>query len=97
MNAGTMSVTLIHFRPLPALNCLTIEEAEIIPGKHSDTRIKPLPLTDGHGRYMTVTPEGVRGEGGAREKRGCLRIREALQEANRNKANSKFKKFKFKI
>ena len=27
----------------------------------------------------------------------CLRIREALQEANRNKANSKFKKFKFKI
>ena len=34
-----------------------IEEAEIIPGKHSDTRIKPLPLTNGHGRYITVTPE----------------------------------------
>jgi hypothetical protein len=30
---------------------------EIIPGKHSDTRIKPLPLTNGHGRYMAVTPE----------------------------------------
>ena len=28
-----------------------------IPGKHSDTRIKPLPLTNGHGRYITVTTE----------------------------------------
>jgi hypothetical protein len=27
----------------------------MIPGKHSDTRIKPLPLTNGHGRYTTVT------------------------------------------
>ena len=28
-------------------------------GKHSDTRTKPLPLTNGHGRYKTVinTPE----------------------------------------
>jgi hypothetical protein len=34
-----------------------LEEAEIIPGKHSDTRIKPLTLTNGHGRYITVTPE----------------------------------------
>jgi hypothetical protein len=34
-----------------------VEEAEIIPGKDSDTRIKPLALTNGHGRYMTVTPE----------------------------------------
>jgi hypothetical protein len=34
-----------------------LEEAEIIPGKHFDTRIKPLPLTNGNGRYMTVTPE----------------------------------------
>jgi hypothetical protein len=32
-------------------------EAEIIPGKYSNTRIKPLALTNGHGRYMTVTPE----------------------------------------
>jgi hypothetical protein len=29
----------------------------MIPGEHSDTRIKPLPLTNGHGRYMAVTPE----------------------------------------
>ena len=34
-----------------------LEEAEIIPGKDSDTRIKPLALTNGHGRYMAVTPE----------------------------------------
>jgi hypothetical protein len=34
-----------------------IEEAEIIPGKDSDTRIKPWPLTNSHGRHMTVTPE----------------------------------------
>jgi hypothetical protein len=34
-----------------------LEEAGIIPGKDSDTRIKPLALTNGHGRYMTVTPE----------------------------------------
>jgi hypothetical protein len=38
--------------------CLTaLEEAEVIPGKDSDTRIKPLALTNGHGRYITVTPE----------------------------------------
>jgi hypothetical protein len=30
---------------------------EMIPGKHSDTRIKPLPLTNGQGRHTTVTPE----------------------------------------
>jgi hypothetical protein len=29
-----------------------LEEAEVIPGKHSDTRIRPLALTNGHGRYM---------------------------------------------
>jgi hypothetical protein len=34
-----------------------LEGAEIIPGKDSDTRIKPLPFTNGHGRYMAVTPE----------------------------------------
>jgi hypothetical protein len=43
------------FGPLGWLTAL--EEAEIIPGKDSDTRIKPLTLTNGHGRYMTVTPE----------------------------------------
>jgi hypothetical protein len=41
--------------PLTAL-----EEAEIIPGKHSDTRIKPLALTNDHGRYIAVTPDCVR-------------------------------------
>jgi hypothetical protein len=35
----------------------SLEEAEIIPGKGPDTRIKPLALANGHGRYMTVTPE----------------------------------------
>ena len=39
------------------ITTLEVEEAEIIPGKHSDTRIKPLPLTNGHGRYITVTSE----------------------------------------
>jgi hypothetical protein len=37
-----------------------LEEAGVIPGKHSDTRIKLLALTNNHGRYMlhymTVTP-----------------------------------------
>jgi hypothetical protein len=35
----------------------TLEEAEIISDKHSNTRIKPLAFANGHGRYMTVTPE----------------------------------------
>jgi hypothetical protein len=39
------------------MHLTAIEEAEIIPGKDSDTRIKPLTLTNGHGRYITVTPE----------------------------------------
>ena len=30
---------------------------EIIPDKHSHTRIKPLALASGHGRYITVTPK----------------------------------------
>ena len=34
-----------------------LEEAEIIPGKDPDTRIRPLTLTNDHGRYITVTPE----------------------------------------
>ena len=41
----------------PFVHLTALEEAEIIPGKDSDTRIKPLALTNGHGRYMTVTPE----------------------------------------
>jgi hypothetical protein len=31
--------------------------SEIIPVKDSRTRIKPLALASGHGRYITVTPE----------------------------------------
>jgi hypothetical protein len=30
---------------------------EIIPVKDSHTRIKPLALASGHGRYIAVTPE----------------------------------------
>jgi hypothetical protein len=54
-----ISAGLIRFRPLslPALNYYTFEGAEIKPGKHSYTRIKPLPLTNSHGRYITATPE----------------------------------------
>jgi hypothetical protein len=46
-----------HFDPF--MHLTTLEEAEVIPGKHSDTRIKPLPLANSHshGRYMTITPE----------------------------------------
>jgi hypothetical protein len=43
------------FDPLEHLTAL--EEAEIIPGKNSDTRIRPLALTNDHGRYITVRPE----------------------------------------
>ena len=32
----------------------TLEKAEITPRKNSVTRIKPLPLTNDHGRYITV-------------------------------------------
>ena len=52
---GTKSVNQNEDRPF-----ITITHSEgtgIIPGKHSDTRIKPLPLANGHGRYITVTPE----------------------------------------
>jgi hypothetical protein len=41
----------------PFVYSTALGEAEIIPGKHSDTRIKPLALANGHGRYMTVTPD----------------------------------------
>jgi hypothetical protein len=39
------------------MHLTALEEAEIIPGKHSDTRIRPLTLTNDHGRYITVTHE----------------------------------------
>jgi hypothetical protein len=56
-----MSVSLIQVTPLNtevpwALGVESILTPEIIPGKHSDTRIKPLPLTNGHGRYITAAP-----------------------------------------
>jgi hypothetical protein len=41
----------------PYLHLTALEEAEIIPGKDSDTKIKPLALSNGHGRYITITPE----------------------------------------
>jgi hypothetical protein len=41
----------------PFIHLTALEEAEVIPGKDPDTRIKPLALTNGHGRYMAVTPE----------------------------------------
>jgi hypothetical protein len=40
--------TVLADRPNPAT----------IPGKHSDTRIKPLPLTNDHGRYISLHPNG---------------------------------------
>ena len=39
------------------MHLTALEGTEINAGKHSDTRIKPLPLANGHGRYMAVTPE----------------------------------------
>jgi hypothetical protein len=44
----------------PFIHLTALEEAKIIPGKHSDTRTKPLTLTNDHGRYIVyiaVTPE----------------------------------------
>ena len=32
-------------------------EATIKPGLNSDTRMKPFPFANGHGRYTAVTPE----------------------------------------
>ena len=54
------SVGLIQVRPLsPQPRSALGVELRSFPVNipHSDTRIKPLPLTTGHGRYMTVTPE----------------------------------------
>ena len=58
------AITVHHTAPAQDASAMSVlmyvsalEEAEIIPGKNSDTRIKPLALTNGHGRYMAVTPE----------------------------------------
>ena len=54
---GHLPNQLPRFISGPFLHLTALKEAEIIPGKDPDTRIKPLALTNGHGRYMTVTPE----------------------------------------
>ena len=51
--SGVLKSTVLSLDIIP----IALEKAEIIPGKDSDTRIKPLTLTNGHGRYMAVTPE----------------------------------------
>jgi hypothetical protein len=51
-----MSVAFIQVRPPLFAKCLG-SGTGIIPDKHSGTKIKLLPLTNGHGRYITVTPE----------------------------------------
>jgi hypothetical protein len=53
----TIPVTDIRFHVDPFVSTRYIYGTEIKPGKHSDTRRKPLPLVSGHGRYTTVTPE----------------------------------------
>jgi hypothetical protein len=54
-----MSVTAIQVEPLLQRAQDLRRRTEIISGKHSDTRIKPLTLANGHGhgRYIDVTPE----------------------------------------
>ena len=47
----------LRFKIDPRAPTRYIYGTEIKPGKHPDTRIKPLPLANGHGRYITVTPE----------------------------------------
>jgi hypothetical protein len=39
----------------PPVHLTALEEAEVIPGKDYDTRIRPLTLTNDHGRYISVT------------------------------------------
>jgi hypothetical protein len=53
-----MSMAVFQGKPLTREVPWEVElRSEIIPGKNSDTRIKPLPLNNGHGRYITVTTE----------------------------------------
>jgi hypothetical protein len=59
-NTALYCITLcqrLRFRFDPYLHLTAWEEAEMIPGENSDTRIKPLALTSDHGRYIAVTPE----------------------------------------
>jgi hypothetical protein len=59
-----MGVVTLRFRFGPFSHLTALEGAGIIPGKNSDTRIKPLTLANGHGRYITVTPERALASGG---------------------------------
>jgi hypothetical protein len=46
-----------HYYPFTTNFMPGIYRTKVKPGKHSDTRIKLFPLTNGHGRCTTVTPE----------------------------------------
>jgi hypothetical protein len=55
-----ISVTYGRLDSGPFRTNFTLEEAAITPGRfpmHSDTRIRPLPLINSHGRYITVASE----------------------------------------
>jgi hypothetical protein len=49
----------MQFGPFLPTRYIYIYRTEINPGKNSDTRMKPLPLANGHGRFMAlaVAPE----------------------------------------
>ena len=65
--AGSPSYAYVYLRytlastniPAHAVPCSNKERAEIKPGEHPYTRIKPLPFTNSHVRYtyITVTPK----------------------------------------
>jgi hypothetical protein len=59
-HAPAISVTLIQFKGEPRTPQDLRRRTEIMPVKDSHTRIKPLALASGHGRYITVTPERTR-------------------------------------
>ena len=46
-----------YFNSFPTKFMFIVHRTEIKPGKHSDIRIKPLPMTNnGHDRYITAHP-----------------------------------------
>jgi hypothetical protein len=51
------ALVVAYIENRPPLTKLHICRTETKPGKHPDTRIKPLPLANGHGRCMAVAPE----------------------------------------
>jgi hypothetical protein len=56
-SGGGWPYQCLSFKLDPSGTKCTGSGTEITPGKHSGTIIKPLPLANGHGRYMTATPE----------------------------------------